>query len=51
MADYHNRMPVILDPRDYCAWLEPSTKAKDLKSLIAPWPAEIHAVEAPKAKA
>jgi putative SOS response-associated peptidase YedK len=37
----HNRMPVILHPRDYAKWLDPSPQTPDrLKSLIKPFPAD-----------
>ena len=29
MADIHNRMPVILDPKDFAQWLDPSVQAAD----------------------
>jgi putative SOS response-associated peptidase YedK len=35
----HDRMPVILDPRDYAAWLDPANRnAAHLQSLLAPAP-------------
>ena len=38
----HNRMPVILHPRDYAKWLDPSPQTPDqLKPLIKPFPAEM----------
>lgn len=38
----HNRMPVILHPRDYAKWLDPSPQAPDqLKPLIKPFSAEL----------
>jgi putative SOS response-associated peptidase YedK len=38
----HNRMPVILHPRDYAKWLDPSPQTPDqLKPLIKPYPAEL----------
>jgi putative SOS response-associated peptidase YedK len=38
----HNRMPVILHPRDYAKWLNPSPQTPDqLKPLIKPFPAEL----------
>jgi putative SOS response-associated peptidase YedK len=41
MAIIHNRMPVILHPRDYAKWLDPSPQTPDqLKPLIKPFPAE-----------
>src|SRR5919106_120411 len=37
----HNRMPVILHPRDYAKWLDPSPQTpENLKPLIKPFPAE-----------
>jgi len=40
MAIIHNRMPVILHPRDYAKWLDPSPQTPDqLKPLIKPFPA------------
>jgi len=41
MAIIHNRMPVILHPRDYAKWLDPSPQTPDqLKPLIKPFPAD-----------
>ena len=38
----HNRMPVILHPREYAKWLDPSPQTPDqLKPLIKPFPAEL----------
>jgi putative SOS response-associated peptidase YedK len=45
----HNRMPVILDPADYAAWLDPGASAVDLDVLLRPCPAErfaLHEVSA-----
>jgi putative SOS response-associated peptidase YedK len=37
----HNRMPVILDPADFPAWLgETPVAADDLQALLRPYPAE-----------
>src|SRR5512135_603654 len=37
----HNRMPVILDPADWDAWLDPETKdLAALEALLKPYPAE-----------
>ena len=37
----HNRMPVILDPKDYDLWLDPDVQQPDkLLSLLRPYPAE-----------
>jgi len=39
MRGIHNRMPVILDPKDYAAWLDPANQASDqLKALLQPCP-------------
>jgi putative SOS response-associated peptidase YedK len=40
-GDIHNRMPVILKPATWPLWLgeEPATP-RDLKALLAPYPAE-----------
>lgn len=41
MSPIHNRMPVILHPRDYAKWLDPSPQTPDgLKPLVKPFPAE-----------
>ncbi|NIQ03007.1 MAG: hypothetical protein GWM98_23640, partial [Nitrospinaceae bacterium] len=36
----HDRMPLILAPRDYEAWLDPSTAPKDLRPLLVPFSAD-----------
>ena len=36
----HDRMPVILDPADHAAWLDPAASAEDLGALLRPCPAE-----------
>jgi putative SOS response-associated peptidase YedK len=42
MLSLHNRMPVILHPRDYGKWLEPSPQTPEsLLPLIKPYPADI----------
>jgi putative SOS response-associated peptidase YedK len=41
MRPIHERMPVILAPDDWDAWLEPDVKdAQALQSLLKPYPAE-----------
>jgi putative SOS response-associated peptidase YedK len=35
----HERMPVVLDPACYHAWLDPVTSAAELQSWLTPWPA------------
>ena len=36
----HNRMPVILEPRDYTRWMEPGDAARPPIDLLRPYPAE-----------
>lgn len=36
----HNRMPVILDPKDYSRWLEPGAASHLPVDLLRPYPAE-----------
>ena len=41
MSLLHNRMPVILHPRDYAKWLDPSAQTPDqLLPLLKPFPAD-----------
>lgn len=41
MSLLHNRMPVILHPRDYDKWLDPAAQTPDqLMPLLKPFPAE-----------
>jgi len=40
MEPIHNRMPVILDPKDYDRWLEPGDPARPPLDLLRPYPAE-----------
>ena len=37
----HDRMPVILPPGDWAAWLGAQTKADDLKALLKPLPSDL----------
>jgi putative SOS response-associated peptidase YedK len=37
---FHNRMPVILEPKDYSRWLEPGDPAQPPVDLMRPLPAE-----------
>jgi putative SOS response-associated peptidase YedK len=39
LAPIHDRMPLILQPADYTAWLDPHTEAPTLRALFAPFPA------------
>jgi putative SOS response-associated peptidase YedK len=36
----HGRMPVILEPWDYAAWLDPATPLRDAQALLKPYPAD-----------
>jgi len=38
MAPLHDRMPVILRPDDYDAWLDPASDAGALQGLLQPYP-------------
>jgi len=40
MEPVHNRMPVILEPRDYTRWLDPADAARPPVDLLRPYPAE-----------
>jgi putative SOS response-associated peptidase YedK len=41
MQPIHDRMPVVLAPEDWDAWLEPDAKdTRSLQSLLKPYPAE-----------
>lgn len=41
MTLIHNRMPVILHPRDYAKWLDPAPQTPDkLQPLLKPFPAD-----------
>ena len=41
MADLHNRMPVILDDKDYPRWLDRSVPGKEVADLLKPYPSEL----------
>jgi putative SOS response-associated peptidase YedK len=36
LAPFHHRMPVVLTPENYAAWLDPDTTAATAQSLLAP---------------
>jgi len=40
VARIHNRMPVVLDPSDWDAWLAEGTPREELRRLLRPAPAE-----------
>ena len=37
MAPIHSRMPVIIPPPSYAAWVSPDTAAADARALLAAW--------------
>lgn len=41
MAAIHHRCPVILDPRDYKAWLDPATTPQQVQQLLKPPPDDL----------
>ena len=41
VAQYHDRMPVILPPEAYEAWLAPDTPERSLREFLRPYPAEL----------
>jgi len=40
IREVQDRMPVLLDPSDYDAWLSPSSSERDLIPLLTPYPSE-----------
>jgi len=40
VAPIHGRMPVLIDRAAYDAWLDPRATEDDLRTLLAPFPAE-----------
>ena len=41
MASIHDRMPVLIAPQDYAAWLDPAQRdANELMRFVRPYPAE-----------
>lgn len=45
VVDYQDRMPVILHPEDFDAWMDPTAKPDDLLALMAPFPEDLMRVE------
>jgi len=41
VAGLHDRMPAILAPAGYAAWLDPDAARPDLEALLVPYPAEL----------
>ncbi len=39
VAPWHERMPVIVKPLDYEAWLDPSLELEDARAMLRPYPA------------
>jgi putative SOS response-associated peptidase YedK len=39
-AAVHDRMPVILEPKDYDRWLDKETPVDELKEMLKPYPAD-----------
>ena len=40
IKEFHDRMPVIVDPKDYTRWLEPGDPQQPPIDLLRPYPAE-----------
>lgn len=43
MRPIHDRMPVIIEPGDFDAWLDPHTKPADAQTLVRPYALSMHA--------
>jgi putative SOS response-associated peptidase YedK len=41
LQSLHDRMPVVLSPKDYARWLDPKTPKDDLEQLLKPAPLEV----------
>src|SRR5438552_14250349 len=42
LTPIHNRMPVILDPKDYAQWLDPELQQVDrVKPLLQPYTSDV----------
>ena len=41
MRGIHDRMPVIIQPKDETAWLDPAAKSDHVMPLLAPYPSEL----------
>ena len=41
VAPLHDRMPVVLEPADWAAWLDPSTPLERVRALLRPAPADL----------
>jgi putative SOS response-associated peptidase YedK len=40
LAPIHDRMPVLLEPHQFAAWLDPERSPDDVAALLKPYPAE-----------
>ena len=40
VSQLHNRMPVIIDQKNYDTWLDPATPPDNAKKLLLPYPPE-----------
>lgn len=45
IAKVHDRMPVVLEPGDYEAWLDTRVKAEDVRGLLVPCPPDLFEIE------
>ncbi len=45
VAPWHDRMPVIVKPRDYGAWLDPGLELEDARAMLRPYPASHMALD------
>lgn len=43
MTPIHDRMPVVLPPEAYTAWLDPFAHPQDIQSLLVPYKGAMHA--------
>lgn len=41
VENLHDRMPVVVSPKDYASWLNPSTSMEHIRPLIRPVPEDI----------
>lgn len=41
VAHLHDRMPVVVSPKDYATWLDPTTSSDHVRSLIVPAPEDV----------
>lgn len=41
MRPIHDRMPVLIQPKDWAAWLDPRTASEDVAGLLSPAPDDV----------